>query len=329
MIEILYSFALIFVAIFVMIQAGKFVVRSLSVIARFLRLSEYVISFALIALATSLPELSVGINSAILGIPELSFGDIMGTNIVNFSLILGSVAIVGRNIELRDYAHFKSNRVFQMLAVLAPLILMLDGTLSRVDGVILIVIFAWTLIRLFDIDDKILGRKVLRPHLHKYAHDHVTTQKDFLKHLFLLLVSASFLLVSTLLLVHVVEEISETIHMSGALIGVLVISICTSLPDFIVGLRSVRAQKGGVALGDVLGAATINSTLTLGVVALISPFSLENLAIVWVGIFFTLLSLLLIFYFLKSKHSISRNEGYILLGIYIVFVASQLGIYFL
>jgi len=57
-----------------MIQAEKIVVRSISVVARFLRISEYVISFALIAFATSLPELSVGVNSALLGIPELSFG---------------------------------------------------------------------------------------------------------------------------------------------------------------------------------------------------------------------------------------------------------------
>lgn len=325
--EIFYAFTIILASVYVMIQAGKIVVRSLSVTARFLRLSEYVISFALIAFATSLPELSIGINSALSGIPELSFGDIIGTNIVNFCLILGTVAVVGKNIELKDYTHFKSNRIFQMIAILAPLLLILDGTLSRVDGVILLLLFAWNLIRLFDIDDKVLGRKVLRPHLSEHVHEQVSTWKNFLKHFFLLAVGAMLLLASTLFIVRAVEDISITLGVSGALIGVLVIAVATSLPDFIVGLRSVKKHKSGMALGDVLGAATINSTLTLGVVALISPITLQNSGFIWIGIVFTTAALLLIFYFLKSKHSISRSEGYFLLGLYIFFVLTQLGVY--
>jgi cation:H+ antiporter len=312
----------------VIIQSGKVLVRSLSIVARFLRISEYVISFALIAFATSLPELSVGINSAILGIPELSLGDIIGTNIVNFCLVLGIVAIVGKKIELKDYAHFKSNRLFQMVAVLAPLILMFDGTLSRTDGYILIVLFVWNLLRLFDIDDKILGRKVLRPHLIKYAHARATTWKQFITHVLLLLVGAGFLLAATLFLVKSVENISHGINVSEALIGVLIIAVATSVPDLIVGLRSVVKHKGGMALGDVFGAATINATLTLGIVAIISPFSIENRSIVWVATIFTFTALLLIFYFLKSKHSISRKEGSILFGLYILFVITELSIYF-
>ena len=310
-----------------MIQAGKVIVRSLGVVARFLRISEYVIAFVLIAFATSLPELSVGINSAILGIPELSFGDIVGTNIVNFCLILGIVSIIGRNIKLKDYTHFKKNRLFQMFAVLSPLILMLDGTLSRGDGIVLIVLFALNLIRLFDIDDKMLGRKILRPHLVKYAHHSVTARKDFVTQILFLFIGASFLLGSTLLLVKGVENISHIVGVSGALIGVLIIAISTSLPDLIVGLRSTLKQKGGVALGDIFGAATINSTLTLGIVAIIHPITLENRTIVWTALLFTTIALLFIFYFLKSKHSISRKEGYFLIALYILFVITQLSIY--
>jgi len=326
--EILYSFLIIFVGVFFMIQAGKVVVRSLGITARFLRLSEYVISFILIALATSLPELSVGVNSAILGIPELSLGDIIGTNIVNFSLILGVVAIVGSNVELKDYHHFKKNRPFILLAMLAPLLLILDGVLSRIDGVILILLFAWNLIRILDIDEIVLNRKVLRPHLSEYAHDKVTSWKKFLKYLFLLLAGVSVLITSALFIVRAVEDISVVLGVSSALIGVLVIAVCTSLPELIVGLRSVRSNKGSITLGDILGSATINSTLVLGTVALISPITLQNQAFVWVGILFTIASLLLLFYFLRSKHAISRKEGCFLFGLYILFVLAQLGIYF-
>jgi cation:H+ antiporter len=323
--EMIYSLLIILGALFVMIQAGKFVVKSLGVVARYLRISEYVISFVLIAIATSLPELSVGINSAVIGIPEVSFGDIIGTNIVNFCLILGLVAIVGKEIELEDYSHFKSNRIFQFVAALAPLLLLLDGTLSRLDGAILIILFGWYLIRLLDIDDQILGRKVLRPHLRKYTDEKPTTQKKFYKHIFELVVATAAMLGSSWLLISSVKDISAALGISGAVIGVLLVAICTSLPDLIVGLRSVNTENDGMALGDIFGASTIKSTLTLGVVALISPFSLADQMIVWVGLAFIAVALLAIFYFLKSKHSLSRREGSVLFSLYILFVLSQVG----
>jgi cation:H+ antiporter len=312
--NIFISFLIIAFAVFVLIQAGKRVVRSIGVIARFLRVSEYVLSFILIAFATSLPELSVGINSALLKVPELSFGDILGTNIVNFTLILGAIAIAGGAVQLRDYDHFKNNRVFELLIVLAPLLLILDGTLSRIDGVILLGLFIWNIFRLLDIDDRILGRKVLRPHLSPYASTMVTTLGQFFKHLFTFVLSMIFILGSTMAIVMTVREVSTSIGIATA----------TSLPDFVIGLRSVLKKLGGVALGDIFGAAAINSTLTLGLVSLISPIVLDELKTVWIGIAFTLTAFLLVFYFLKSKNSVSRREGIVLVGLYILFVLMQL-----
>jgi cation:H+ antiporter len=77
------------------------------------------------------------------------------------------------------------------------------------------------------------------------------------------------LITSALFIVRAVEDISLVLGVSSALIGVLVIAVCTSLPELIVGLRSVRSNKGSITLGDILGSATINSTLVLGTVALI------------------------------------------------------------
>jgi cation:H+ antiporter len=318
------SLIIIAVAVFILIQSGKRVVRSLGVMARFLHVSEYVLSFILIAFATSLPELSVGINSALLKVPELSFGDILGTNIVNFTLILGTIAIAGGSVKLRDYDHFKNNRIFELAIVLAPLLLILDGTLSRIDGVILLGLFVWNIFRLLDIDDRILGRKVLRPHLSPYASTMVTTLGQFFKHLIIFTLSMIFMLGSTMIIVLAAKEASVSIGISKALIGVLVVATATSLPDFVIGLRSVLKKLGGVALGDIFGAAAINSTLTLGLVSLISPIVLEELKTVWIGIAFTFTAFLLVFYFLKSKSSISRKEGIVLVGLYGIFIVIQL-----
>lgn len=324
----LISFGIIALAVFVLTEAGKGVVRSLGVMARYLNVSEYVLSFILIAFATSLPELSVGINSAFLGVPELSFGDILGSNIVNFTLVLGLVAVVGGSIALRDYEHFKSNRLFEFVVVLSPLILLLDGVLSRLDGVILLVLFVWNLFRLLDIDDMILGRKVLRPHLSEHVFEKVTTREEFLENIALFCASVCVLLGSTLVIVLTVKELSVAFGISQVLIGVLFIAVATSLPDFVIGVRSAYRKMGGIALGDLFGAAAINSTLTLGVVALISPIVLTDMLTLWIGIGFTVVVFLLVFVFLETKNSISRTEGFVLVVLYGLFVVTQLGIHF-
>lgn len=327
--SILLSVFGVIIGIFILIQSGKRVVRSLGAIARYLGISEFVLSFVLVAFATSLPEMTVGINSALLGIPELSFGDILGTNVINFTLILGVVAMVGENIALKDYEHFRQNRFFELGLLLSPLVLMLDGSLSRIDGVILLLLFAWNLIRLLDIDDMILGRKVLRPHLAEQARNMVSSRGEFLRDLGIFVISIVFLVSAAMLIVFSIKNISEVFGLSRVLIGVLVIGVGTSLPELTIGIRGARSKKGGISLGDIFGASAINSTLILGIVALISPIGLENKMALWAGLAFTVLAFLTVLFLLRNrKSSINKKEGVVLVILYVLFAVTQLVINF-
>ncbi|MEX0877705.1 MAG: sodium:calcium antiporter [Candidatus Spechtbacterales bacterium] len=320
-----FSVLAIVVGIFLLIQSGKRVVGSLGAMARFLGISEFVLSFVLVAFATSLPELTVGINSALLGISELSFGDILGTNVINFTLILGTVAIVGGNIALKDYEHFRKNRFFELALLLSPLVLMLDGALSRIDGTILLLLFTWNIIRLLDVDDMILGKKVFRPHLAEHVHHKAETRKEFFKNLAVFLASVTFLISAAILIVYSVRNLSVAFGLSRILVGVLVVGVGTSLPELTIGIRSVRRKMGGISLGDIFGSGVINSTLILGIVSLISPIHLENKLSLFVGLIFTVAAFLTVLFFLRKKKStISRKEGFVLVAIYILFAASQL-----
>lgn len=312
------------VAIVLLIESGKRVVRSISVLARSMRLSEYVLSYVLLAFATSLPEFSIGINAALSGVSELSLGDIFGTNIVNITLVLGVVAVIGKSVSLRDYTNFKKNRLYQMVVVLAPFGLLLDGVLGRVDGLLLLALGVWSVLRLLDIDDKILGRKVLRPHLAKEAHEPAASGWSVVGYLAMLLVSALVLMGSTFVIVLIAKNIATQLLMPAVVVGVLIIAVITSLPELTIGVRGVLRGRSGVALGDVFGAATINSTFTLGTVALLSPVVVTDMRIIWSSIFFTIFVFLLIFYFLHTKQSLSRREGVALVAAFFAFIGMQL-----
>ena len=311
-------------AVVVLLESGKRVVRSITVLARSFKLSEYVLAYVLLAFASSLPEFSVGISAALSDVPELSFGDILGTNIINVTLVMGVVAIVGGTVSLRDYSHFQQNRLYQLIIVLAPMIMLLDGTLSRLDGVILLLLGVWSVFRLLDIDDRILGRKVLRPHLSPAVEKVVVTRRQVWWYAGMFIASTLALLAATYLIVESAKTLAEALHVSTFLIGVLVVATCTSLPELTIGVRSVLQNKGGIALGDIFGAAMISSCFTLGIVALISPIVLADTQVVWIGIIFTLGTFLAVYYFLHTKHSLSRTEGYVLVGGFVLFIVTQI-----
>lgn len=313
----------ILVAAMVLLQSGKWAVSAISILARTWRVSEYVLSFVLLAFATSLPELSVGTSAALAGVPDLSLGDIVGTNLVNMTLVIGLVAIISHGATMRDYEHFQKNRIFQMITVLAPLILLLDGTLDRVDGAILLVLFVWNFVRLFDIDDKILGRKVLRPHLAPHTTGPAARGRAVYRQIGLLLLGVIGLILSTHVIVDAAQELAHAFMVPTVLIGVLIVATATSLPELTIGVRSALSGHGGVTLGDVFGSATINCTLVLGVVALIEPIVVDGLSFTLVGIVATIIIFAVAFYALYTKQTISRREGIVLLVCYVLFVASQ------
>ena len=124
--------------------------KSLIRIAAFLKLSEFTAAFIIMALSTSLPELFVGITSAINKNPALSLGNVIGANISDLTLVLGFAVIVAKGIKVNRKS-IRKDSFFMFLIAILPIILMILGKgISRLDGVILISVFllySWNLIK--------------------------------------------------------------------------------------------------------------------------------------------------------------------------------------
>src|SRR3989338_694406 len=132
---------LFLISCLVLVASGGYLVKLIVKIASYLKLSEFVVAFIIMAFATSIPELFVGINSAIGGNPALSLGNVIGSNIADLTLVIGIAALLGRGIKPKNF-RIKKDSLFMFLTALVPVALMIfDQTLSRTDGVILISIF--------------------------------------------------------------------------------------------------------------------------------------------------------------------------------------------
>ena len=120
-------YLLIFViACYALVKSGGILVKVLTVISRYFRLTEYVFAFILMAFATSIPELFVGITAGIEGVSAISLGNIIGSNLVNLTFVLGAVAIVAKGLNIESKIAKKDTWIIFFIALL-PLFLLFDN----------------------------------------------------------------------------------------------------------------------------------------------------------------------------------------------------------
>src|SRR3989337_3206856 len=131
---------LLFVFVLILIKSADIVVVSLRRLSMQTHTKTFILSAILLAMATSFPELFVGITSALEGSPALSFGNVLGANIANISLVAGLSAFFAGKVYVQG-GFLKKDVIIALIAGVLPLFLVLDKTLSRVDGMILLSVY--------------------------------------------------------------------------------------------------------------------------------------------------------------------------------------------
>lgn len=323
--EIAYNIILIAVGVFVLVRAGVYIVKSLVVIAHFLNVSEFTLSFILMAFATTLPEFSIGVSSALKGEPQISLGNLLGANILTLGLILGLVTLIsGKLVIHKPRPVAISHHWLAFFLGIAPLILLIDLKLSRLEGLILVILFFLYLGRLFQLKEIFHRDKSFwQSHFHEH---HGLGAKDFFKNILIFILAAGFLIVSAFLVVNGAKSFSSAIGMSNILVGALIVAIGTTLPELSFGLRAAISKHGELSLGNLFGASVFNSTWVLGVVALIHPIEIQNYVPFIISAVFMFSVLLMANLFLVSRDYINRREGIGLILLYLAFFIIQLSL---
>lgn len=257
-----------------LIYSGGLLVKSLVWMGRYLKLSEYTLAFILVAFATSLPELFVGVTSALKQAPALSFGNLVGSNVLNITLVLGASILWSGGIKI-DRTITKRDMQITLGMVFLPLLLLLDGSISRADGLLLIFFFIGYIIYLSSEDHKeILVNSMSGEEFHL---------TNFLRHLTIFTFGVVLLLGSSSFVVSVGLDFARALALPLFLMGVIV-SIGTALPELVFGIRSVHLRHPSMSLGNAFGSMIVNFSLILGLVALIHPIVLERPARAFFGI---------------------------------------------
>jgi len=309
--QYLLNLGLILIASVILINAVKLFILSSSEISHHFGVSEYTISFLIVAIATSLPEIVVGISSAANGNPILSYGNALGSNIALLTIIVSIPAILNTGISTRTILHSKDVYVSIIFAI-TPIILTIDRVLSRPDGIILMLAYILYFIL-------VLKRSTaLEKLLIKFE------KVNLLKQGIIFIFSLALLLGASEIIVKSAVNLSYQIGWGLAFIGLTVTAVGTSLPEIAFTIGATHGRHQTEILGDILGSVIANATAVLGITAIITPIEIENRTMWLSSATFLLVALLLFLEFTKTKEKVDKGEALFLIIFYLFFLAAEL-----
>jgi len=312
----IFLYLLIFViACYALVKAGVVLVRVLTVLSRYFKLTEYVFAFILMTFATTMPELFVGITSGIRGLSTISLGNIIGSNLVNLTFVLGTVVIMAKGLKIESKIAKRDAWIILFISLL-PLLLLFDKQLSRGEGVLLLIVFGWYIYHILKQKDAFQRR------LNTMKQD-VKAFKKMLKNVFYFVIMALVLLLSAWAIVESTKLIAKELYLPLTLIGIILVAIGTSLPELVFGVRAVIAKHEGLSLGNLVGSVVVNSTFILGLVAVINPIKIESFNVIYVGGAFMIMAILIANLFIATRDKISWKEGVFLIAFYVLFLVAE------
>ena len=306
-------FLLSFVMLFL---GGEFVVKSAVALALRMRISTLVVGMTVVSFATSSPELFVSIKASLDGMTDITFGNVIGSNIANVTLVLGLTAMVFR-INITKQTIKINFPVMFFTFILFGYVLYLFNEINQITGIIfvsLLIIFGWILIKRSREENIRLSEE------EKQEFEKAIRTPLFQSVLYMI-AGIVLLMYGSEFLVNGVEALSTDFGISERVISVSLVAIGTSLPELATSLVAAFRKESNLAIGNLIGSNIFNVLAVLGITSIIHPIEMidKNLFTdyLWMMISVIILGL---FIYVFSKKQVSRTEGFLLLVFYIVFM---------
>ena len=315
MVHLIYNIIIFISGLVLLIYGSDFLIQSSVKLSFLLRLTPLFIGIIIVAFGTSMPELAVGITATLEHEKAIALGNIIGSNISNIGLILGLCAMFTPLKISKDI--FKKELPIMIFSTVLFYILSLDRTLSRIDGLVFIILF---IIFCF------ISFKDARTSKH---HQEIADFKfnKILKNInskpligIFVFISIIFVIWGASLMVKSGVNIARIFGISPWVIGITVFAIGTSLPELAASMTASIKKVSSISVGNIVGSNIFNILLVLGVVSLIRPITIDSPSVLVFEMPVLLLFNVLLVIFMRTSFKISRIEGLILLVSYVTFI---------
>jgi len=299
--QVLLHLLIFSISLFALLKASDYFVEAAERIGLSMGIPPFIIGVTIIAFGTSLPELASSIEAVLLGDSKIVIGNVVGSNIANIALVLGLVAVIGKQLKVNEH------------------IMNIDIPILVVSG-----FFLWFIVRdhsvtIFEAILLLTGLVVFLVYsLNAEDEEETEKMKTTWKSYALLIAAGIVIKFGAEYTVHSIIHLSALLGIGSDIIAASVVALGTSLPEVFVSLAATRKGKTDIAVGNILGSNIFNTYAVVSIPALVGKLEIPEEITSFA--FPLMLGLTLIFAIMCISKTISRWEGLMLLLFYVFFM---------
>ena len=293
-------------------QGGDLLTKSAVDISFKLSIPKIIIGMTVVSFATSAPELIVSLNATLDGLPNFAIGNVLGSNIANFGLVLGIITII-YPISLKQRFYNTDFPLLIMSTFLFYYVIYTESQISRVEGIILVIAITLILFYLF-----FYQKNDQSEFSEKLDKDKISIFKSFLYILF----SGSLLWLGSETLIKSSVSVANKLEISERIISITMVAIGTSVPELAASIVASLKKQNDLSIGNLIGSNIFNLLVVIGITSSIIPIngidkSIINNDMLWVVLFSVIIFPLA---YLGKRNVLTRKKGIILLALYLIFI---------
>lgn len=281
-----------------------------SKLARIIGVSEFMIGMTVVAIGTSLPEIAVSAYSSMTGNAGIAVGNIIGSNITNVALILGTACLFYPIII--DSSVYRDAQIHVLILAAASCCFLYNNMITRMEGALLVMVYAGYLLYGYS-----RHRSLHTPDL----RDVKDRRKNLIQSVIQIIVGAAGIFVACNALVDNAIKIASELGISPTIIGLTLVALGTSLPELAVSIAAARKKQGMLILGNIIGSNIANILLALGIGAGIRTIQLTDDGILVNDIVIMVFLAMAIVIFIRSRLTFDRRIGMLFIMVYVMFIA--------
>ena len=297
------AYFMVLIGFLMLIKGADYFVEGASSIAKRFHIPEMIIGLTIVAMGTSLPELSVSFISALNGQSDMSIANAIGSNIFNVLMILGVSAFI-KTLPIKQ----SSIKDIIILISATTLLLMLSYfglSLVWFDGLIMLCLFAYFI------------RKMIKESKDNNDNEN-STPLSIIRTIVYIVCGAIGIIYGGNLVVSGASTIAQAFGMSDNLIGLTVVALGTSLPEFVTSVMATKKGKLDIAIGNVIGSNIFNILFVLGLSSLFNVLTVSVITLI--DIFFSLFITSVLLYVVCKFKKINKLNGIIFIILYISYM---------
>jgi cation:H+ antiporter len=289
----------------------ELVIKGAVNIANYYELSQVFVGIAILAIGTDLPEIVIAINASLQNVLHdvdtsgIIIGNAIGSSFSQISVVLGTAGLLSYLTLSKQ--HLFEDGIVLLGSVLLLILLGFDGQITRIEGIVLIVVYIIYYSRL--LHQERLGQKMKK----KFS-------KGISKDILFLILGMIIVIFTSKLVVDNSVRFAENLGIRQSFVGIILIGVGTSLPELALSLNAVRKKAIGLSVGNLIGSNIFDLLIPVGMGATIAELKIEK-SLIWFDFPFLLLLSFIVLFFFKKKKGLQKIEAVILIGIFVLYAA--------